>query len=189
MKLLLAILLLTLAGCGGCASVPEVPTHDELRDLALWLVMERKDGTFGGCGGTPIAADTVVTARHCVEGAARVTIFGLDPVDVAKVEFSGRDRAHVRLTKPVFKKWAEIGPEPKQGDRVRWWGNPHGIPDVYRVGVVIYTGMGVVVTDAQACHGDSGSALFNDAGQIVGVIWRLAPDIGVCKFTVAEGAK
>lgn len=188
MRTILAVALVFLAGCGGCATVPEVPTHAELRALSLWLVMERPGGKFNGCGGTPIAADTVLTARHCVVGAIRMAIVGRDPVEVAGVEFSGRDRAIVKLSKPVFTRWASLGPDPEQGDRVRWWGNPRGIPGVYRVGVVLLVAHGQVVTDAQACHWDSGSGMFNDAGQVVGVIWRIGPDVDpiLCQFTVAE---
>lgn len=187
MRAFLATLLLVLAGCGGCATVPEVPTDDELRGLSLRLISRQEGGKGQLCGGTPMGPDNFVTARHCVFGFDLATVNGIKVKAIAFTE-ENADRVRVTLSEPIFKTWAKPGTV-KQGDRVRWWGNPRGLAGIYRVGTVVFAADGLVVTDAHVCHGDSGSGLFNDAGEIVAVMSRMGPDIGPCVFAVAEAAK
>lgn len=174
------LLLLSLTGCGGCASIP---TADELQATTLILRMER-----GLCSGTAIGPDLILTAKHCKAGGTLLRV-GDDQVTVSKM-FDGKDdRLLIELTKPTFKRWAKLGAAPKQGDRIRFWGNPKGARSWYRVGYVVSTGPGMTVVDAYACPGDSGSAFFNDAGEVVAVLSYLTLPADVpaeCRFTVAQ---
>jgi S1-C subfamily serine protease len=171
------LLLALLAGCGGCASVPEVPSHDELRALSL-----RLEWPETVCTGTPVAADVIRTAAHCLAGGllivngTAVAVVGVKPIttDVVDLTIAGQR----------FDRWAVQGPALKQGDRVRWWGNPMGEPDVYREGYVSKVGREAVFIDATICRGDSGSGIFNAAGQLVGVV-SMMTDAAGCTFMVS----
>lgn len=181
MRLLALLLLALVGGCSGCASVP---SHDELRSLALLLTWDRGEDGLDICGGTPVAADALETAQHCIANAP-MAVNGA-AVKVKAVEVRGTDRVTITLTEPMFRRWAKIGPQPKQGDRMRWWGNPEGLADAYRVGWVVSVGEGYIAVDAMVCKGDSGSGLFNDAGELVGVVSQRVPEQGKCQFMVAR---
>lgn len=159
MKALLLVLVLT--GCG-CMSLP---THDEVR--ATTLRLEFSQGTI--CSGTAIAPDVILTAEHCLDGTlktvngekVRVVGLGKDkPADIATIRIAGRR----------FKRWARFGYPARQGDRVRWHGNPLGWSNMYREGYVSRVGKDGLIIDATICHGDSGAGLFDLQGRLVGVV-------------------
>lgn len=170
-------LLALLAGCGGCASVPEVPTHDELRALSLRL--EWGDSV---CAGTPIAATVIRTAAHCVKpgpvivNGTMVAVISVSPVTTDVVDMS--------IAGQVFDTWATQGPALREGDRVRWWGRPHGEPLVYREGYVAKVGPEAIFIDAPICSGDSGSGLFDSMGRLVGVVSAMTNMAG-CTFAIS----
>ena len=170
-------LLALLAGCGGCASVPGVPTHDELRALSL-----RLEWSETVCTGTPVAADVVRTAEHCVQGG--LLLVNGTAVSVVNVSKVTTDVVDLTIAGQKFDTWATQGPPLKQGDRVRFWGNPMGEPDVYREGYVSKVGTEAVFIDATICRGDSGSGIWNAAGQLVGVV-SMMTDAAGCTFAVS----
>lgn len=175
MKTMLALLLTLITGCSGCASV--VPAEINPRDFALRITTERSV-----CSATAVAADAIETAAHCL-AYPLVSIEGKRATIVAH-HATGVDRVRVKVAGVTFTKWAKLG-KAKQGDRVKWWGQPLGNHFVYREGVVaaIYTD-GVLI-DGTICPGDSGSGLFNAAGELVGVISAMTNDAG-CTFILAR---
>lgn len=167
------ILLLALAGCG-CVGLP---THSQLRDTSLRLEF----GAFSLCSGTAIAADTLITAQHCLQGGPLRTVNG-HAVQVIGVGKDKHDTLTLKIKGWAFKHWARTGPLLHQGDRVRWFGNPAMEPDVYRQGYVVRVTKDEVLIDAHAFGGDSGSGIFDDQGRLIGVLtgakwWR--NDIGL----------
>ena len=174
--LILSLLALVGAGCG-CASLPEVPSHDALRETAL-----RLEFASGVCSGTATGPQTLQTASHCFQFDKLVSVNGV-PVQVVTVSDDKRDHAQVVVTGITFKRWAVRGEAPKQGDRVRFWGNPKGNKDSYRVGHVAYANDKVVAMDVMTCLGDSGAGLFNDAGELVGMVSAVTVDS--CLFGIA----
>jgi V8-like Glu-specific endopeptidase len=175
MRYLLPILLL-LAGCGGCASVP---THDALRATTLRLEFQR-----GICSGTAIAADVVLTASHCWSSGGMLTTVNGQPVKVKGIGRDKRDTMTIRVEGVKFEHIARLGNLPKQGDRLRWWGNPQGVPDIYRQGYVSRASQEGMIVDATICRGDSGSGLFTDDGRVVGVVTGMTDESG-CTFMIA----
>lgn len=174
MKWIALLLAFVVGGCSGCASVP---SHDTLKDLTL-----RLEFTDGICSGTKIGPSTLETAKHCMAGGPLVKVNG-EPVQVLSTKETGRDRIEATLSGVSWKVWAKRGRALKQGDRVRWWGNPQGEPDTYREGYVSRVRDDAILIDATICHGDSGSGLFNERGELVGVVSAMTDGFG-CTFMV-----
>lgn len=170
-----ALVALLLAGCGGCVSVPEVPTHAELRETAHRLEFEG-----GTCSGTAVGPDLLVTAQHC----GTLTHVGESPVTAEVVETGSRDFVLLRVQGVTFDSYAKRGPAPSQGDRLRWWGNPLGQSDIYREGYVVRATETEIAIAAVICKGDSGAGLHNDRGEVVGVVSAMvAPQH--CQFALS----
>ncbi len=94
-----------------------------------------------------------------------------------------------------FPRVAMRGPKPLQGDAVFTHGNPDGYKDLLIRGYVSgWVGTNMEL-DSNNWHGDSGAAVFNQYGQIVGVVsaefpwpnggWRLT-EITAFKFSEAD---
>lgn len=183
MRFLLLIAVLVVTGCAGCASVPKVSTAEQLRAVALRLEFRGPMGAWSICGGTAVAADAIETATHCA-GLPLSTING-KPARAVKYDKVSDDRVRVVIEGVTFERWAVNGKKPATGDRVRWWGQPQGVPFVYREGRVVAMEPGGIVVDATVCKGDSGSGLFNDEGDLVGVVSGMNNTEG-CTFMVAR---
>lgn len=186
MRAYLLSALLLVAGCG-CAGITAsvAPAHEAVRATTHRIKVRVPDGMMG-CSATAIAADRLLTATHCVAGMTELYVDD-EGVEVAGVKVRG-DRATVTLAEPAFTVWAQLGPRPKQGDRVRWWGNPRGIQNIYRESIIAAVVPGQVVVEAMVCPGDSGSGIFNEAGQVVAVMSEMGPDYkGVpCVFGIGQ---
>jgi S1-C subfamily serine protease len=173
---LAALLALVLTGCG-CTSLPFGETHDTTHRLEM---------VGGICSGTAISDHELRTANHCIDlGGALQLVDGWDAHVVSMSANKARDIIDITLAGHPFKHWAQLGPRPKQGDRIRWWGNPEGEADVYREGYVAKVTDEMIVVDATICHGDSGSGLFNESGQLVGVVSAMS-DLSGCTFMLAH---
>lgn len=159
MRYLLPLVLL-LAGCGGCSTFANT---ESIASLALRLQYEN-----GLCSGTPIGRDLILSAAHCNAGGRLVAVNG---TPVRMIGYGERaDTATYRIAGLTFKRWGRMGRTPKIGDRVRFIGNPQGVPNVYREGYVAQVTDDLIVVDTIVCKGDSGSALWDDAGRIVGIV-------------------
>lgn len=167
--ILLALLLL--AGCGA-AAYQSSPRDNALRILAGDMV----------CSATAVGPDTIETAAHCLSKPLR-SING-QPARIERSQAIAYDRLRVVVSGVVFKTWARIG-VPVQGERVRWWGQPRGFPFIAREGHVAGVFGDGVLIDATVCPGDSGSGLFNDAGELVGVVSAMTDPYG-CTFVVGR---
>lgn len=171
----LAFLVLILSGCG-CSVMP---THEALRSTALRL--EFSEDTL--CSGTAVGPDLILTAEHCLDGAL-VTVNGHKVRQARVVRDKKRDVAWIRVTGMRFGRWSPMGPAAKQGEHVRWWGNPQGVADVYREGYVSLVDGGQLVIDATICKGDSGAGVFNARGEVVAVVSAMN-DTNGCTFMLA----
>lgn len=177
---LLALLLGLVALVGGCSGCASIPTTGDLRATTLRLEFAQNGGM---CSGTAIGPSSLLTASHCFSGNDLARVNG-QSVKVKFIIRRGQDNAFVYLDKPMFKIWAKFGPPLRQGDRVRWWGNPMGEADIYRQGYVSRAWADGMIVDATICRGDSGAGIFNDAGQIVGVVTAMS-DLSGCTFMLS----
>lgn len=176
MRALFAIVVLAIGGCLGCASIPDQPKASALR-----LEFPSK----GVCSGTAIARTVILSAGHCfVKDAGKFKVNGVNGA-YKVIANDGKDHVLVRITQPQ-ERLARLGLDrPKQGDQVRTWGNPNGLEDVFRVGRVAHVAKdGALVIDGNLYRGDSGAALFNKRGRVVGVVsgmvQRESFRVGIC---------
>lgn len=155
-----------------------------------------------GCGESRQATASVVrvgsrtvilTNAHVVRGSGTVAVQTGDgewheAVVLGGVE--GNDAAVLELSDPeVHLESMPVGPEPGTGTAVTTVGYPHGVGEL-RVGQVRSiqrrTGYGgtsrVMLIDALADHGESGGAVLDAFGRVVGLVAARDPSTG---FTVA----
>lgn len=152
MKAAILSLLLFLTGCA------------EAKDYALRLEFEQ-----GYCSGTAISRNVILTAAHCFGPGARLVKINGQPAYAMKIVRSGKDHALVRVTMR-FDRWATFGPAPTAGDRIHWTGNPAGLESVFRQGHIAQITPEQILVQAPAFGGDSGAGIFNERGQLVGVL-------------------
>lgn len=165
----LAVLLLVfLTGCGGCASV------SDFAEAKAYVV--RIDFPHGGvCSGTAISKTAMLGAAHCFDEDKGAAKFNGQPVKYVVVANDGADHVLVTVDRP-FKTWARMSAsKPEQGDVVFVHGNPNGIRDMLRVGRVAGWDGDLMALDLLGWFGDSGAAVFNEDGRIVGVVSRMYP--------------
>lgn len=140
----------------------------------------RLEFTDGGCSGTYIAADQVLTADHCFEGGALKSISGVPCEQIGERLRDGNDHAIMRVS-CKRKAWASVRGAMYAGLDVHLWGNPAGLIDIYRKGYVSGELDGWTLTMIPVNRGDSGSGVFDSSGHVVGVVSTLMTD-GVLSF-------
>jgi S1-C subfamily serine protease len=146
-----------------------------------------------GCGGVStgsgfaVSEDVLVTNRHVVAGADTLQVSTYDGQDLL-VETAGADVVadlaivHTRSELPAAVTLA--GADPEIGDPIEVIGFPGGGQLTSSVGTVLdfdkdpldANAGEVVVTDAAAGPGSSGSPMYDASGQVVGVVYAAAAD-------------
>lgn len=180
MKLAALLFTLLIAGCSEARPVVD-PSEFALRLFAT-------NGDKGiVCSATAVGPHEIETAAHCLQFRLQTIsnpTGGVGSPTIVASRATGVDRVRVTLSGVTFAKWAKPG-KAKQGERVRFWGQPLGFPFVYREGHVAAVYADGFVVDATTCHGDSGSGLFSDAGELVGIVSAVSDEYG-CTFLAAR---
>jgi V8-like Glu-specific endopeptidase len=171
MKWIALLLALFTAGCA--------EAHPPVDPRSFALRLETKQSV---CSATAVAVDEIETAAHCLAHPL-VSIDG-QLVAIVSSHATGPDRLRVKLAGIRFGTWAKLG-KARVGDHVRWYGQPMGVPYVYREGVVAQIYPDGLAIDGTICRGDSGSGLINEAGELVGVISAMTNEAG-CTFILAR---
>lgn len=160
----LIILLLFSAGVIAGCHIPKQSQEARVKPYAVIL------GLSGGgaCSGTIIGPREVLTASHCFDSAVLITIND-EPVNVVTFRTDGADHTLFVVDKR-FKSWAKVSKSPMaQGENVFMYGNPRGGRDFFRRGYVIAV-QEYTLLDMLVGEGDSGAAIFNERGEVVGVL-------------------
>jgi len=162
---LAALLALVLSGCG-CVSVPD---YESAAKASLRLEWPNQV-----CSGTAVGPHTILSAAHCFGVASGSMLVNDVRADYEVIADDQND--HVLVHVSTFQsRVAHLGPKPRQGDVVFTHGNPGGYPDLLIVGYVSGWVDGNMELDSNNWHGDSGAAVFNRWGQIVGVVSQMFP--------------
>lgn len=164
MKVILAILvtLVTTLAASGCAA--KEPQRLD-RPVAVRIEVYKSI-----CGATQIAPHVLLSASHCFRHARRgINIDGVLG-RIERIVQDNNDHALVLLSNFWFGETATFGPPAVEGDNIHYWGNPSGLPMLYRRGYVAGSEGFRVYYDANGFKGDSGSGIFNEKNELVAVM-------------------
>lgn len=155
----LALMLAAVTAC--CATVPE-----QFDPKAATVRLQFADN--GVCSGTATGPNEVTTASHCL-GARLVSING-EPANLLHSRKVGGDITliYVDRRNKAWSKWRDS--EPVQGEPIRYYGNPLGMADIVRHGYMAGQRGPVWLADVEIAPGDSGAAVFDSQGRIIGVV-------------------
>jgi hypothetical protein len=175
--------------------------HQSMHEIVMTFT--DADGKHGAlCTAYAVGPHTLMTAEHCDVKSDSVFVDPISlqeirdnkisPVKIVDHEFDGQDHMLLDLAGVNFKQIVEVrgysahGPRlPLQGERIHWWGNPGGMRDQYREGIVTGSipwdandspegqhidGPILYLSQAAVIGGDSGSAVFGDDGRVVGIV-------------------
>lgn len=156
MKALWLALLLT-----GCQSV----SHESAVKASVAVL----GFTDGMCSGTLVAPNKVLSASHCFQGGRLLSV-NMVPVNVVEYRHDGKDHTLITVD-ATFPSHAKVNfGGMAQGERVFMYGNPSGQNDMLRRGYVAGTVAQGTLLDLPVSQGDSGAAIFNERGEVVGVL-------------------
>jgi V8-like Glu-specific endopeptidase len=150
--------------------------------LAQSPVTARLDFDDGTCSGTVVAPTVILSAGHCFQeeendfgfSIARTSmkVDGYE-VKILAVVLDGNDHALVKVDF-TFHSFAKLAKVPAVGAHVHYWGNPAGINNVYREGYVTSYHHSDMILNVNGFFGDSGAGIFNEDGNVVGVVSFIA---------------
>lgn len=135
----------------------------------------------GRCSSTAIGPHALLTAEHCDD--ANADTMKIDGVEVhidGRVK-DGEDHIIYLYDHVKFDHWSEVVPfDFNVPLNVYMWGDASGYTGLFRRGTISnifnYQGEVLVLIDLNVYYGDSGSALFNEYGQIILVFNDLLQD-------------
>lgn len=186
-KMLLSVMLFGVFNVG-CVKAASTDTIREVRDKVVELHIMLKDAPpsvenkhkrkiekMAGkavCSGAFVTRNGyIITAKHCTEGAAGITVLTSDQQEYTATiiaQSPTQDLAVIRIDRqhtPFF----ELAKSVEQGQPVHTYGSPLGIMGTYTTGVVARLNGDVTYIDCGVLPGNSGGPVFNDDGEMVGV--------------------
>jgi V8-like Glu-specific endopeptidase len=161
-------ILAVLLALAGCAALPQSTPEP--------LVLTFGDGS---CSGTAIAPHAILTATHCLHGEKYTTV--KSGRLIVKQRIDDGDDHTLLMVAQTFDASAQIAPMPEAGAVVHISDNPGDLRNLYAIGTVAGTYHGNTLVNLPIYFGDSGAAVVDSHGRIVGVISgvRVIADQGV----------
>jgi len=133
-----------------------------------------------GCSATAIGPHALLTASHCEAPTDAIDIDGVTGYTISKIYRDGNDHSIYLVPGVTFPQVAKVAPRALYpGEFIFVWGNPVNTSDAQFVAVLrtgkytasyLFKGRIVDVFDFRAIAGDSGSAVFTQNGDVVGVL-------------------
>lgn len=124
------------------------------------------------CSGAFVtSAGYILTAKHCTEGAAGISVITSDLQEYTATiiaQSDTQDLAIIRVDRrntPYFR----LAETSAQGQVIHTYGSPLGITGTYTTGVIARLNGDVTYVDCGVLPGNSGGPVFNDDGEMVGV--------------------
>lgn len=202
MKVLTSVLLIGLTGSLNAASTTTIPVEHKVVELNITYkepvkAVDQKTGKrtrwikAGTCSGSFITPyGDILTARHCVEKAERIEVtmydqreykarvVAISPVhDLAMIHIDKLNTPYFRLAKSV-----------ERGETIFVLGSPLGLSNILTTGVVAHLAGDALYLDCSVLPGNSGSAVFNQKGELVGVANAVfIVMLGTTHLSVAQG--
>lgn len=159
---------------------PSVPMVTQINAVRQMFMKKKNAFDFGSCTAWHMSGAVWWTAKHCVQGSTEMWVGGNKVLGQAC--HAEADACIVLVGGEHTASDTELGPLPEFGDKIHYIGYPwygeyhHGVYDG-RWGTKHYyeNAEGVVepeyeTTDLFADGGASGSPIFNEAGQVVGIL-------------------
>jgi S1-C subfamily serine protease len=173
--------------------------YQNIIDSSVMISGDMKKGQALGTGiwyqgGYIITADHVVNglhnievSRHDVNYFLKCKVYAEDPIlDVAIIKVDDSDMENIKQFTPVYLKWADSDSQ-NVGEPLFVIGNPLGVPDTVTSGILsaknrIFQTVNVfekyIQTDAVLDQGNSGGAIINSNGEVVGMSDFIIQDAG-----------
>ncbi len=188
MKTLLAALLLGLLSVTACHGA-STDTIAEVRDKVVELHITLKDDpkttenkqrrrvenfvAKAICSGAFVTRNGyILTAKHCTEGSAEITVVTSDLQEYKATivaQSDNQDLAVIRIDRQNTPQFI-LATSAEQGQTVHTYGSPLGITGTYTTGVIARQNGDVTYVDCGVLPGNSGGPAFNDDGEMVGVL-------------------
>lgn len=188
-KFLVMIALLTFVACPTCVMASNTSTLDNFitnllkrpppppiqrlgplltdKDMAL-----RIEDANSICSATIVAPRVILSAAHCFYNSGQQIKLNGNWVTLDRIVQDGNDHAlaSLKLNGPDLISLTVFGKPTVQGDNIHYWGNADGLPMFYRKGYHTGDYDVDVMYDVNGYGGDSGSGVFNDKKELVGVV-------------------
>ena len=196
MKIILAALLLIFVACigsisvsNGAAGVSAPSAYDTAHRTTHQIFEATIVSSTRACSATAIAPHALLTASHCELPTSAIAVDGSNSImEIQGTLRDGYDHTIYEVS-GTFKNYAEFSSARITiGDDVFLFGNPGELSDILRKGYVakapvyeaspiqrLFAGPAVdqVTYDFNGFFGDSGAAIFNQAGEITGVVSQI----------------
>ena len=158
--------------------------HDEDQTLRLFsdaITDKKAKIRRGHCSATAIGPHALLTASHCESDFADIKVDG-KPAHVDKIIYDDSDHSIYLMSGVTFPYAVRVASSPlQQGDDVYLYGNPAEHRDYLRRGYVAAVDNTrdcgtLIAVDINGFFGDSGSALFNEQGEVTSLISFIKTD-------------
>lgn len=167
-----------------------VPTAEESKHRKNRKI-ETLPFSHGTCSGALIdSMGDIVTARHCVDGFDSFEVLTYDQrhyIGVVIATSTAHDLAliHIDRRNTAYFDFAENA---TRGERIFVLGSPLGITDTLSAGVIARFAGDITLLDCSALPGNSGGPVFNQAGELVGILNAgYIVMLGVTHLNMAQG--
>lgn len=159
------------------------------KEAARRLELKVSDRHYVCSGGFIDPYGDIITAKHCVEGADEIEVVTSDnqhfDAIIAKVS-KNQDLAGLHID-TIGNDYFVMASSTSRGDQVSTLGSPLAITDTQSYGTIAKIDGDIFFLDQSVLPGNSGGILFNNDGEMVGIVTAVAvvgfgvTHLGICQ--------